>query len=188
MNIKEKIMTYSLSAYKNVMIAKISALIALGSMIILFIIMYATARPSFVTLIFLVISVTSLFRASEISGVIILHDLAKKLLQTVGLICFVVTVVLSFRWNYVNSTQWDHVVQAIIKDNKNPVVLEIESMPCFPNITQLVGKINSHLRNSAEIWYGAHVIIMPVFFEGCYHNTIIPQYYGIKKTTIERKR
>ena len=183
-NNKEKIMAHSLAAYKNVIIAKISALIALGTMVLLFFIMYSGARPSFVTLVFLIISIASIFRASEISGVIVIHEMAKKLIKPVGLIYLVTTVVLSFQWNYVNTRQWDNILQNIKNDNNNPVLWEMESTPYLPEISKLVGIINVNLSNSTEIWFGAHVISMPVFYEGCYYNIIIPQYYGIKRNSV----
>ena len=183
-NNKEKIMAHNLAAYKNVIIAKVSALIALGTMVLLFFIMYSGARPSFVTLVFLIISVSSVFRASELSGVTVIRETVRKILQTVGLLFFIITVVLSVQWNYVNRRQWDNILQNTKNDNNNPVLLEMESTPYLPEITKLIGIINMNLSNSAEIWYGAHVIDMPVFFEGCYYNIIIPQYYGIKRNGI----
>ena len=179
-DVRKKIEAFNLITGKNIVLAKASALVALGTMALLLVVMYTGARPTFVTLVFLIISVALLFRASEISGIVIIHELAKMLLKTVGIVYFVTTVALSFQWNYVNNKQWEAILQEIKIDNNNPVILTVGPMPYPPKMKEFLETINAFLGNSAEIWYGAHVTRMPVFYEGCYYNIIIPQYYGIK--------
>jgi hypothetical protein len=182
-SIKDGIMACNLDAYKNVIIAKICALIALGTMFLLFFIMYSGVRPSFATLVFLIVSVASLFRASEISGVTIIHESAKTLLKTIGVVYFIITAVISFQWNYANLKQWENTLQDMINANKNVgfVVLKEASMSYPAERKQLVETINFYMGNTTETWYGAHVIKMPYFHEGCYYNFIIPKYYELKE-------
>ena len=185
-NIQNSVQKASLTAYKNVIIAKISALIALGTMVLLFFIMYTGARPSFVTLVCLIVSVASLFRAYEISGIIALHEAAKSLLKTVGIVYFIITAVISLQWNYVNLKQWENSLQDMLNTNKNvgSVVLQETSMPYPSERKRLVEILNLYLGNSTELWYGARIIEMPCFYEGCYYNIIIPKYYDIKAIDI----
>lgn len=185
-DIQDVIQKTSLDAYKNVIIAKVSALIALGTMVLLFFIVYSGARPSFVTLVFLIISAASLFRAAEISGVTVIRELAIKLLKIVGIMYFIITAVFSLRWNYANLKQWENSLQEMLNANKNggAVVLKETSMPYPPERKQLVEVLNLYMGNSTEIWYGAHVIEMPYFHERSYYNIIIPKYYNIKKSKL----
>ncbi len=182
--IKDKILKHSLYAYKNVILSKICALIALGTMVLLFFVLYFGSRPSFATLVFLIISVALIFRASEISSVAVIREMTKKLLKTAGTAYFIITVVFSFQWNYANLQQWESNLQDMINENKNVgfVALKETSMPHPAERRQLVEIINLYMSNSTEIWYGAHVIKMPYFFEGCYYNYIIPKYYELNKT------
>lgn len=172
----------SVTAYKNVIIAKISALIALGTMVLLFFIRYSGTRPSFVTLVLLIISVASLFRSCEISGAIALHEAAKTLLKTVGIMYFIITALISLQWNYANLKQWENSLQDMLNADKNvgSVVLKETAMPYPSERKRLVEILNLYMGNSTEIWYGAHVIEMPCFYEGCYYNIIIPKYYEFK--------
>ena len=182
-DIQDVVQKTSLDAYKNVIIAKISALIALGTMVLLFFIRYSGARPSFVTLVFLIISVASLFRASELSGVMVVHKLAIKLMKTVGIVYFIITAVISFQWNFANFKQWENCLQDMLNANTNvgSVVLPATTMPYPPERKQLVELLNLYMGNSTEVWYGAHVIEMPYFHERSYYNIIIPKYYNIKE-------
>lgn len=174
----------SLSAYKNIVLAKLSLLIALGTMLLLLLIVYAGARPTFVTLVFLVISAALLFRASEISKIEIISQNVKSLLKMLGVTYFVLTAVFSFYWNYANSKQWSEFVQTIeiARQNAPNAVIEILPMPYPPPKKQWGAYMINELflGMSAGGWYGAHVIEMPVFHENSYYNIIIPQYYDFK--------
>ena len=189
-NIQDIIRKISLDAYKHIIVAKISALIALGTMALLSFIVYSGARPSFVTLVFLIISAASLFRASEISGVIVIRELSIKLLTTFGIMYFIITAVISLRWNYANLKQWENTLQETLNANKNfgAVVLKETSMPYPSEINQRVEILNFHLGNSTEIWYGAHIIKMPFFHERSYYNIIIPKYYEFKEIETMRNQ
>ena len=183
-DLKSIIEKRSLSAYKNIVLAKLSFLIALGTMLLMLLIVYAGARPTFATLVFLVISAALLFRASEVSGIDIIRQNAKSFFKILGIVYFVLTASVSFYWNYANSKQWNNFVQAIeiATHNDSNAVIEILPMPYPPQKEQLGPYVISEvfLGMSAGSWYGAHVIEMPVFYENYYYNIIIPQYYGFK--------
>lgn len=177
---QKKMQQKSILAYKNVVIAQVSFLVALGTTVLLFAIMYSGARPSFVTLICLIIVVASLFRASELSQISIINEYVVRVLKKVGCIYFAVTISFSSYWNYENSKQWERILQSMIVGSQT-ATNEVSPMIYPLERKQLIEKANELLGNSTEIWYGAHIIKMPVLLEGSYYNIIIPRYYNIKR-------
>lgn len=171
------------SAYRNVKLAQNSLLISFGTVFILFIIGYSGARPSFVTLVFLIISVTLLIRAAEEAKIQVICDKTGVFLKIVGSIYLVITMLISVYWNYENWKYWNSILQSMenMKLKHTQTVLTIRPMPYPVLKNKTIITINNIIDASAGIWYGAHIFAMTIF-EDEHHNAnnIISKYYDIK--------
>ena len=180
---QSKIIERSISAYKNIGLAKISFLISLGTALFLFVLKYSGARPSFVTLVLLIISAASLIRAMEKTRIQIVSNAAKLFLKTIGTIYLVVTMLVSVFWNYENWHHWSNILQTIKKENINHshAVLEVLPMP-YPSLkNETIITINSFIGASAGIWCGAHIFDMTVLDENYSDtNKVFSRYYKIE--------
>ncbi len=152
-------------------IAKACTMIAIGSGVIMFLIPVSGWRPSFLSLVFLVIAAVTLFRTQEITGVPIFNRQGKMFLKFIGYSYLVMTVSVSLWYNYTNSQCWNAVIEQIRQEQKNPSnsVLAIE-----PYYT-----VDKPLLNFLS---GFHIIYMPVAIGDENHriNVTLAKYYGIK--------
>ena len=170
-------------AYQNIKLAKISLLISVGTVFFLFVLKYSGARPSFVTLVFLIISATLLIRAAEKAKVQIISDKTMLFLKIAGLTYLVITMLVSVYWNFENWKYWTNVLQSIENKNlnKTKTVLEISPMPYPVLQNKAIIVINSIIDASSGIWCGAHVSVMTISEDEHRNaNIIVSNYYDIK--------
>ena len=152
-------------------IVKACVLVAVGSALILFFIPTAGLRPSFLSLVFLTIAVSSIFRAQKDSFQSVISDKALKVTKRAGCCYLVVTMILSLWCNCLNIKQWNEVLRVVRLEHNQLVnnVLEVE--PYFTdrnNSFWLVGT-------------GFHLIDMPITEDvSHFHNKLVAKFYGIK--------
>lgn len=122
----------------------------------MFVLKYFGARPSFVTLVFLIISATLLIRAAEKAKVQIISDKIMLFLKIAGLTYLVITMLVSVYWNFENWKYWTNVLQSIENKNlnKTKTVLEISPMPYPVLQNKAIIVINSIIDASSGIWCG----------------------------------
>ena len=87
-------------------IAQNCSIIALGSGLLMFFIPVSGWRPSFLSLVFLVIASTTLFRAQELAQIYVINKQGKSFLKFIGYSYLIMTVSVSLWCNYINWDYW----------------------------------------------------------------------------------
>ena len=152
-------------------IAKASAIIAFGSVFLMFLFTAAAMRPSFLTLVFLLIGVTSLFRLQEKTQIFLISDNLKTLSKIIGYTYMIVTISVSLCNAYLSNKQLDEVIETI----------RIESRVSSSNIIKVKP---SFIGNDFYWFIGSgffHLIGLPITEnENHFNNRTFSKYYGIK--------
>ena len=152
-------------------LAKGCTIIAFGSVLIMFLFTATATRPSFLSLVYLIIASALLFRAQEVSGVSVLNHNVKSLFKNLGYIYFAVTLIVSIIGNYLNWKRWDSILLLIKEEQKNPY--------------QKVLIIDPPITDNNTYWFVGsgffHIVGFPVTEdENQYNNVTFSKYYSIK--------
>ncbi len=144
---------------------KACVVVALGSGFLMFLIQSEAYRPSFVNLVFLIISSASIFRLCDRAGITIIHPVTKRFLKKTGYIYLILTISCSLWGNYLNWQYWNSVLSSVkgIQQSGSVDVLEIEPCP-------VRGK------NPLILLSGFHIIAMP--FSGEYETDSIKRTFS----------
>ena len=160
--------------YRNLNIVKACILIAIGSATLMFFIPSRGLRPSFLGLIYLIISVVLLFRMQENAGMSFLTKNAKVFLKIIGLSYMILTVTVSLWCNYKSYCEWNKILSEVNRGHKNHV-LEFK--------TDNVYEYN-HILNFLS---GFHLTGIPVDEdENNEINKVFSRYYKIKGIKVIR--
>ncbi len=160
-------------AFCYVTIAKLCCFIALGSSLFMFLIPVSGWRPSFLSLVFLIIGAATLFRLHEKDNNIKrINEKVKLMLKYLGCTYLFLTIAISLYANYLNWNYWREVLANI--NNKSQTlatrVLVITPPPTDKNY--MFWRMAS----------GTHLIYVPVVSadEQDRINKIVARYYNIK--------
>lgn len=152
-------------------IAKASILVAFGSDLIMLFIPVSGIRPSFLSLVFLILAAFTLYRVQELTGLFIIKGRVKAYLKLLGLCYLIMTIMVSLYWNYKNWNSWNDVLAQIndLSRNHPEMVLEVEPYPT----------------SKKPLWHlisGFHIFGMPVVSDDEHDriNRIVAKYYNIK--------
>ena len=110
-------------------VAKIFSFIAIGSGIVMFMIPVSGWRPSFLSLVFLVAAVATLFRGQDIANKFVFNKREKGFLKLIGCSYFIMTVFVSLLCNYTNWNHWNDILSLIYMEQKQPSNLVLNVKP-----------------------------------------------------------
>ena len=152
-------------------VAKIFSFIAIGSGIVMFMIPVSGWRPSFLSLVFLVAAVATLFRGQDIANKFVFNKQEKGFLKLIGCSYFIMTVFVSLLCNYTNWNHWNDILSLIYMEQKQPSNLVLNVKPYYTD-----DKAWLHFCS------GLHLIYMPVVYgnENNRINATVARYYNIK--------
>ena len=152
-------------------VAKIFSFIAIGSGIVMFMIPVSGWRPSFLSLVFLVAAVATLFRGQDIANKFVFNKREKGFLKLIGCSYFIMTVFVSLLCNYTNWNHWNDILSLIYMEQKQPSNLVLNVKPYYTD-----DKAWLHFCS------GLHLIYMPVVYgnENNRINATVARYYNIK--------
>lgn len=158
-------------------LAKGCIIVALGSIFIMFFFTGKAMRPSFLSLVYLLIASASLFRVQQITGVSVINNKVKSFFKALGHVYFFVTVIVSITGNYLNWKQWDSVFLLIKQEQKNP--------------THNVLTIKPAITDNNIYWFAGsgffHIVGFPVTGnDKNYNNVTFSKYYNIKGIKVLR--
>ena len=152
--------------------AKICFLEAIGSMAIMFLIPVSGWRPSFLSLVFLIIGVFSIHRVVEKANVQVIVEPVKVVLKYLGYSYLIMTIAISLYSNFLNWQYWNNVLTTI---NQEKQTLSSKTLEILPSPTD------------KDYWFwrfasGSHLIYVPIISnnEKDRINKIVAKYYGIK--------
>ncbi len=159
-------------------IVRACSLVAFGSGFCMFILPVSGWRPSFLSLVFLIVAAASLFRVQEIAGVCIINNNIRSFLKVVGYFYLAMTIGVSLWCNYSNGNYWNTILERIYQEQQSPTNEIIIVNPYYTDNKVLL-KLSS----------GFHLVYMPVVYgdENNRINAILAKYYGIKGIKKERK-
>ena len=159
-------------ADSHFILAKLYALIALGSLIIVFLIPFPGRRPSFLTLVYLIISACTLCRSQELFDISILTKGAASFLKMVGCCYLIATIVISLYASYIKWNHWNSIILKIVEKNDY----------YKHNILKVVQPFTKEQDLKLYFASGFHLVFFPVVSddENDRINTNISKYYGIK--------
>ena len=168
---KGKIQEDANKKYLN--IVWLSVILAIFSGISMFLIPSRGVRISFVSLVFLLIGVTTIFRIQEIEKIEIIDRKARLLMKKLGCLYLVLTACVSLMGNYYNWNYWNHIITQLENPkNKSECVLIQVIRP---------------LTEQNDLWfYGSgfvHLTGLPIYDNGPL-NVLISRYYGVKGINI----
>lgn len=151
--------------------AKGCTVVAFGSVLIMFLFTARATRPSFLSLVYLLIAAALLFRAQKVAGISVINNNVKSFFKSLGYVYFLVTIIVSVTGNYLNWKQWDNAFLHIKQEQKNPYQ-KIVTIP--PPIT-----------DNNTYWFPGsgffHIVGFPVTADDKnFNNVTFSQYYGIK--------
>ena len=152
-------------------IAKACAFIAVGSVFLMSLFTASGMRPSFLSLVFLTIGVTSLFRLQEITQTYVIADSARSLFKTLGYGYMIITIAVSSYLNILNWNQFNNILAIVngAKSMNNNEVLQII----------ILNDKNSSYWHIASGFF--HQIGLPITEnEDYYNNKTFSKYYGIR--------
>lgn len=160
---------------KHLSIIQFSALISFVSGISMFFIPSRAVRISFVSLVLILISITTIFRIREKEGINIISKNAQSLLKKVGLLYLVLTISISFYGNYFNWDYWNNIVKQLKKpENSN---------------AEVIIKVIPPLTDQNQLWFFGsglvHLTGLPIYDNGPMNN-LISRYYGVKGIKVEK--
>lgn len=151
-------------------IVKACCFVAFNSTVLMFFIPSRGLRPSFLSLVFLVIASATLFRIQEVTGVSLLNSYEKKFLKCVGCFYLVLTMTVSVYGNYSDWVQWQKILNDI---NEQRIKMSGTVLEVSPNILE-----------KNKLWLfgsGFHLIGIPVDGDENHGNNILfAKYYEIK--------
>lgn len=171
----KKIDNETIKPYLN--FAKGCNIVALGSILIMFLFTARATRPSFLSLVYLLIASASLFRAQEVAGITVINNNVKSFLKGLGYVYFLVTLIFSIIGNYLNWKQWDSVLLLVKQEQKNP--------------NQRIVTIPAPITDNNTYWFPGsgffHIVGFPVTADDKnYNNVTFSKYYGIKGIKVSR--
>lgn len=152
-------------------------IIAFGSGFTMFFIPSSGLRPSFLSLVYLVIAASLLVRLQEINHVFLINDYSRFFLKATGCVYLIVTLSFSLWGGYINSNYLNDILVQVHKDSKNSTgaVLEFE-----PPVTVKKDK-----------WFygsGAHLVPLPISNDESHEfNKAFSYFYGIKGIKIRKE-
>ena len=129
-------------------------------------------RPSFLSLVFLIVAAASLFRLQEKYGLTIINDNAKSFLKIVGSVYLLCTIAVSLWGNYIHWNYWNDVLERISLHQKTNPNAILEITPPLTDNNYLFWRLGS----------GSHLIYIPVVStdEKDRINRTVARYYEIK--------
>ena len=150
--------------------ARLFILIACGSGLMMFFIPSNGLRPSFLNLVYLIISSALLFRLQEVNGVYVINDHGKTFLRFIGYIYLIITIFFSVWGNYIN---YCHLQGILVRVKETAKQSQKTIMVVPPSLT-----------SQNEMWlYGSGFHLVPLPFYEDENNEInktFSYYYGIK--------
>ena len=165
---KEKYTHKDTQLYLNM--ARLFILTAFGSGLMMFFIPSIGYRPSFLSLVYLIIASAFLFRLQEVNGMYFIDNYGKSFLQFVGGTYLIVTIFFSVWGNYINYSHLQKILVSVNEASKQSPKTVLEVPP--------------PLTSQNDIWLfgsGFHLVPLP-FYEDENHeiNKTFSYYYGIK--------
>lgn len=145
--------------------------IACGSALIIFLIPTNGLRPSFLHQVYLIISVSMLFRVLEKNKISLVSKVSKIFWVSIGCVYLVFTVTFALRGNYLNWCYWNTVLQHVneVKKQSADVVIEVPAAPTSDNKSRWL------------LCSGFHMIPITISDdEKLGYNQMFSRYYGIK--------
>lgn len=153
-------------------LTKVSALIAFCSGLLMSLIPCVGSRNSFVSLIFLIIAATLIFRIGEITGMPVIDETFRTLMKYTGYAFFVLTITVSLIGNYLNYNDWNEVIRIVKMEQENQTDAVLEVNPFSTESYNL------------NIWLcssGNHIVWNPLSKnEKNEINNSFSRYYGIR--------
>ncbi len=170
--IKFRQVKYAVDVVNHFTLAKLYALIALCSLLMVFLLPVSRWRPSFLTLVYLIISACILCRAQEHFGILILTKSAALFLKIVGYCYLMITIVISLYANYIKWNHWNNTILEIAKTK--------EYYEC--TILEVAQPFTEEEYFNLYFASGFHTIYYPVVAddENDRINRNISKYYGIR--------
>ena len=152
-------------------IAKASAFVAFGSVFLMSLFSVAAMRPSFLTLVFLIIGVTSLFRIQEKTHNYLITNNLKLLCKFIGYTYLIVTVSVSMYNAMLSRKQLNDILETVYIEKQLPSneILKVKPLNIGNDTYWFVGSGFFHL------------IGLPITGdENQFNNRTFSKYYGIK--------
>ena len=159
---------------KYTRLIKLSTLIAFCSGISAFFIPSRAIRISFVSLVFLLIAVATVFTMREREKICLFNKSARALLKKIGYFYLILTISVSLAGNYTNWCFWNEVIMQL----KSPAssVADVVRIEVPPPLTE----------NNRLWFFGSglvHLTGLPVYENGPLNSTI-SKYYGVKRIEV----
>ncbi len=162
---------------KHLSFIKLCTLIAFFSGGAMFFVPSRGVRISFVSLIFLLIAVCTIFRVQSQEGISSSYRKAQLLMKIIGYIYLVLTVSISLYGNYTNWRYWNSVITQL---NTKKSATEIVTIKVIPPLTE-----------QNKLWFYcsgfSHLTGLPIYDNGPM-NYLIARYYGVKGIKVEKVR
>lgn len=161
-------------------LAKASTLIAFSSGLLMSLIPCTGSRNSFVSLIFLIIAASLIFRIGENTGLPVVNKKFKNFMIFTGRFYFALTIMVALLGNYLNFKNWNEVLQLVVLEKRNPTNAVLEVKPYYTEV------------NNSKIWMylsGDHIVWNPLSNnENNAINISFSRYYGIKGIRVKSNR
>lgn len=152
-------------------------MIAFGSGIMIFLLPTNGLRPSFLNLVYLIISLSLLFRIQEVNHFFFIKNDGKLFLKTVGCIYLVVTMFFSLWGNYINSCHLNKILVRVNEESNNLTNTVLEFPPSKAMKTD-VWRLGS----------GLHLAPLPILQDETHaFNKCFSHFYGIKGIRISKE-
>ena len=152
--------------------------ISISSSILMLFIPSSGLRPSYLSLVYLVVAASLLVRAQEKTGISMLKEHVKSLLIVLGCFYMTLTISISLYCNLLNWLHWNDVLALVKAEQMNPSGNIITVEPYFTHKNFLMWLAGS----------GFHLIYMPLTAdETGGMNISFSRYYGIKGIRVTKK-
>ncbi len=169
--LKYKKIIFDKNAERDFKFIKTFVIIAMGSNLLLLLTPSSALRPSFLSLVFLTISVVSIVKLLEEKNIFYINNTLKNFLKKSCYLYFIITFMISTCLNAVNWQHWNKITDMIKleKDNSTNIVFQVQ-----PYCTE-------KLKLSPFIKHILHLVEMPIYeHETSNYDIIFAKYCNIK--------
>jgi hypothetical protein len=180
---------------RSLSFVKACIFVVLCSGILTFFTRYHGTRPFFVNLVFLTIAVATLFRAQKDIGLFIISNRVKSFFKFIGISYFLLTMLLTIYYNYMNWKQWNSILATIEYNTENGCTDILELTPYITSRdNRFISNNGVHFINllsgtNAGTWAGFHLINMPVYNDANNEiNIVFSKYYGLKGIIVKNDK
>ena len=151
--------------------------IAFGSGFAMFFIPSSGLRPSFLSLVYLIIATSLLVRLQEVNNFFFLNYISRLFLKSIGCVYLIVTMSFSLWGSYINSCYFNDILVKVheASNNSTGTVLEFKPPLTVKNDKWFYGS-------------GAHLIPLPISNDESHEfNKAFSYFYGIKGIKISKE-